>query len=59
MARTQMAKRQADAAPAYSLAKRKYQVFCLLNRLHISKATWDAILTSSFYNRIRKNHSFD
>ena len=59
LAQEQMAKRQADAALAYDLTKRKYQVFCLLNRFHISKATWDAILTSSLYNRIRKNHSFD
>lgn len=59
LAQTQMAKRQADAPRAFDLAQGKYHVFCMLNRLHVSKAIWDAILTSSLYNRIRKNHSFN
>lgn len=49
-----------QAAPeGYALAKRKYQVLSLLNRLHISKKVWDGILHSSLYNHIRGNHSFD
>ena len=59
LAHSQMAKRKLDAPESYNLAQKKYQVFCLLNRLHISKSVWDAILNSSLYNRIRKNHSFD
>lgn len=59
LAQTQMAKRQADAPRAFDLAKPKYRVFCLLNRLHISKQTWDAVLNSNLYNKLRKNHSFD
>lgn len=59
LAQMLMAKRQSDAPESYNLAQRKYQVFCLLNRLHVSKSVWDAILASSLYNRIRKNHSFD
>lgn len=59
MGRTQMEKRLSDVPEAYALARRKYLVFCLLNRLHVSKAAWDAILGSSLYNRLRKNHSFD
>lgn len=58
LAREQMEKRQTDATQAYSLAKRKYQVFCLLNRLHISKVAWDTILSSRIYNRLRGNHDF-
>jgi len=58
-AKVQMEKRMADVPEAYNIAKRKYQIFCLMNHLHIGKATWDAILNSSLYNRIRKNHSFD
>lgn len=58
LAREQMKKRQIDAALACSLAKRKYQVFCLLNRLHISKAVWDKILSAPIYNRLRGNHDF-
>lgn len=50
----------AQVAPeSYALARRKYLVFRLLNTLHIGKQTWDRILQSSLYNRIRKNHSFD
>lgn len=59
LAKTQMAKRRVDAPRVFDLAQRKYQVFCMLNRFHVSKAMWDTILTSSLYNRIRKNHSFD
>lgn len=50
---------QTDAPEVYALAMRKYQVFQLLNRLHISKAAWDKILNSSLYNRLRKNHTFE
>lgn len=50
----------AQVAPeSYALARRKYMVFRLLNALYIGKQTWDRILQSSLYNRIRKNHSFD
>lgn len=49
-----------DKAPdAWELAQKKYRVFCLLNRLRIGKSTWDKILQSNLYNRLRKNHSFD
>lgn len=42
-----------------ALASKKYIIFCLLNRLHISKDTWDSFLNTSLYNRLRKNHSFE
>lgn len=42
-----------------AMAEKKFLIFCLLNRLHVRKETWDAFLASSLYNRIRKNHSFD
>lgn len=58
LAKTQMAKRQSDAPQSHNLARRKYQVFCLLNRLHIGKPAWDAILSSRLYNRLRGNHDF-
>ena len=54
-----MAQYRTDAPEVYALAMRKYQVFQLLNRLHISKAAWDKILNSSLYNRLRKNHTFE
>lgn len=40
-------------------ADKKYRVFMLMNWLHVSQAAWDNFLKSSFYNRLRKNHSFD
>jgi len=43
---------------AADMARKKYLVFCLMNRLHISKAMWDKFLKSSFYNRLRGNHDF-
>ena len=59
LAAKQMALCKENAPKAWELAQKKYRVFCLLNRLHISKKTWDAILSSGLYNRVRKNHSFD
>lgn len=59
LARERMEECRAAAPEAYALAKRKYQVFCLLNRMHLSKAFWDRLIGSSLYNRLRKNHSFE
>lgn len=58
LARQHMAECQQNAPEVYRLALRKYQVFYLLNRLHIDKAAWDAILSSRLYNRLRCNHDF-
>lgn len=38
-------------------AQKKYQLFGLLNQLHISKKTWDSVMHSKVYNLIRKNYS--
>lgn len=43
----------------HSLAQRKYQVFLLLNRLHISEQTWKRFLASGIYNLLTKKKSFD
>lgn len=44
----------AEAAPAVcSMAKRKYQIFSLMSRLHIRKGTWDKFLDSRFYALLR------
>lgn len=59
LAARRMAECQAAAPEVYGLALRKYQVFFLLNRLHISKQTWDKILNSKIYNVLRKNHTFE
>ena len=55
-AEKEMDQYRTDAPEVYALANRKYQVFLLLNRLHISKAVWDSILNSTLYNKLRKNN---
>lgn len=55
-ARAEMEKMAVSAPESYALARRKYQVFCLMNRLHISKDTWDRILSSRIYHLLRGNH---
>lgn len=59
LAAERMGESKAAAAEAYALAKRKYQVFCLMNRLHLNKRVWDRILASKLYNKLRKNYTFD
>ena len=44
----------AAAPEIFAAAKRKYQVFSLMNRLHISKKTWDSLMNSGIYKMIRK-----
>ena len=39
--------------------KRKYHIFVLMNRLHFTNDTWERILRSPLYNKMRGNHSFD
>lgn len=43
---------------AYGLAVKQYSVFCLLNRLHVSKAAFERLLDSKLYRRLRHNHEF-
>lgn len=43
----------------HSLAQRKYQVFLLMNRLHISKQTWNRLLASGIYTLLTQKKSFD
>ena len=42
----------------YELALKQYRVFRIMNRLHISKSTWEKILRSKLYNKLRNNHDF-
>lgn len=43
----------------YLLAKKQYKIFRVMNRLRISKQTWEKISHSSLYNKLRKSHSFE
>lgn len=42
----------------YELAVRQYRVFRLMNMLGIRKQTWEKILASKAYNRLRHRHDF-
>ena len=41
------------------LARKQYAIFCLMNRLGISKATFEKMLRSKLYNKLRHNHDFE
>lgn len=43
---------------AWEKAKKQYEILKLLNRLHISKKTFEAVLRSGLYNKLRNNHDF-
>lgn len=44
---------------AYEKARKQYAAFRLMNRLHISKTYFEAMLRSKLYNKLRHNHDFD
>lgn len=46
---------QANAPEIYGMVRRKYQVYTLLSRLHVTKGQWDNFLKSRLYNRLRGN----
>lgn len=55
----QMALLQEQAPEIYAMLQKKYLVYQVLDRLHISKNHWEAFLHSRLYNRLRGNHDFD
>lgn len=48
-----------DTPEVYRQVRGKYGVFSLMNRLHIQKQTWNRILQSRLYNRLRGKRAFD
>jgi glycosyltransferase involved in cell wall biosynthesis len=42
----------------FELAKKQYRCLCVMNYLHISKKTFQYILNSKVYNKLRSNHDF-
>lgn len=43
----------------YELTLKKYQVFVLMNFLHVTKEDWEKILYSKVYNGLRHSHGFE
>lgn len=44
---------------AYDRSKMQYRIFRVMNRLHISKATWERFLHSKLYRKLRNSHDFN
>lgn len=59
LAGTQYRKCKEFAPDIMGSMKNKYRIFRMMNRLGFTIDTWERILHSSFYNRLRGNHSFD
>lgn len=58
LAAQRMTECQNDAPEVFELTRRKYEVFYLLNRLHMGKQAWNTILNCSLYNHLQKKHNF-
>lgn len=58
LASAMMEKFRAELPEAWALAQKKYLVFCLMNRLGVSKKTFQTVLQSKVYNKLRRNHDF-
>lgn len=58
-ARQRMMEFREGLPAAYKLARKKYRVFLMMNRLHVTKETWETILHSKGYNKLRHNHGFE
>ena len=54
-----MEKLQTQVPGVYGMLRKKVQIFTFMNRLHIEKKTWDAIMESKLYNRLRGNRSYE
>ncbi len=49
-----------EALPeGYAMARKQYEIFCLMNRLGLRRAHWDALHTSGLYRRLRRDHHFE
>ena len=44
---------------AAAIAESQFKIFMYLNKLHISKKTYNKILSSGIYNKLRHNHDFN
>lgn len=59
LAERMMGKFKNEIPQVYELAVKQYRVFKAMNYLHISKKTWEKVLSSKLYNKLRGNHTFD
>lgn len=57
MAAQQLALCKARIREVYHLARWKYGVFCMMNRLHLGKHTWERLRDSRLYRFLRREHT--
>lgn len=57
--RTMMEYFRKEIPQVYEGTKKKYELFRMMNLCRISKQTFEKILHSRIYNRVRNNHNFD
>lgn len=55
LAAERVAECQINAPAVYELVRWRYRIFCLLNRIHISKQSWEKLQNSKVYNLLRKS----
>ncbi len=48
---------QQQLPQAWAMARKQYQIYRLLNHLHLSKAMWDRLFQSRLYRLLRGNHN--
>lgn len=53
-----MGRFQAQLPGAYARAQKQYRIFRIMNCLHIRKATWEKLLRSGLYRKLRGSHDF-
>ena len=59
MGKAMMAKFRNQLPGAYERSVMQYRIFCFMNLLHLKKATWERILHSKLYRKLRHSHDFD
>lgn len=58
MAAKRMEELRMEVPDVYKTAVRKYQVFLMMNRLHMTKEVWEKILRSKAYSVFWRKHGF-
>jgi hypothetical protein len=59
LGKAMMERFQARLPGAYQRSKQQYRIFCMMNRLHLSKAAWEKLLHSGLYRKLRRSHDFN
>lgn len=50
---------EAQLPGAYERSRKQCKIFRVMNRLHIRKSTWEKVLRSGFYRKLRRQNDFN